>query len=215
MKKTKLMILTHGLEYVSGILTGLLLLLFLVTGKRIIYLFSLASGWIFYHTFIRLESGDVLNMLRPSFDYGSRLFRERENETKIYEKMGIRKWKKYLPTYVPGSFDISKRPIRAVIYESCKSETDHIINLVFNFGSVSFCLLTRDPAGNFWFFFLTAVAGGFIETVFIIEQRYNRPRLVKLMIRRERTEGVAVSHESADTVITYAECETAEESKIS
>ena len=63
-----------------------------------------------------------------------------------------------------------------------KSEVDHWINEVISVSTIFFSLIW----GQFWIFFITAVAAMIFDSQFIIIQRYNRPRIVKLIEREER-----------------------------
>ena len=63
-----------------------------------------------------------------------------------------------------------------------KSEVDHCINEVISVSTIFFSI----PWGQFWLFTITALAAMIFDSQFIIIQRYNRPRIVKILKRREK-----------------------------
>ena len=67
-----------------------------------------------------------------------------------------------------------------------KSETDHWINELLSLSTLLFALLW----GEFWIFALTASVAMLFDAQFIVVQRYNRPRVLRLLERkRRRAEG--------------------------
>ena len=58
-----------------------------------------------------------------------------------------------------------------------KSEVDHWINEVISLSTLLFAI----PWGEFWIFLITAIAAIIFDSQFIIIQRYNRPRIVKIL----------------------------------
>lgn len=63
----------------------------------------------------------------------------------------------------------------------CQSEVVHSIIVVLCFVPVSATLIW----GTFWVFFITSVLAAGVDSMFVIMQRYNRPRVMK-MIEREK-----------------------------
>ena len=58
-----------------------------------------------------------------------------------------------------------------------KAETDHWINVGISLTTLLFALLW----GELWIFAITAFAAIIFDGQFIVIQRYNRPRVVKLL----------------------------------
>ena len=63
-----------------------------------------------------------------------------------------------------------------------KVEVDHWINEAISVSTMFFSIMW----GQFWIFFITALAAMIFDSQFIIIQRYNRPRIVKLLERSKR-----------------------------
>ena len=64
----------------------------------------------------------------------------------------------------------------------CQSEVVHSMIAVLCFVPV----LATFIWGTFWVFFITSVLAAGVESMFVIMQRYNRPRVIK-MIEKEKS----------------------------
>jgi glycosyl-4,4'-diaponeurosporenoate acyltransferase len=119
------------------------------------------------------------------YDYKKWLFRERKWEQggRIYENLlWVKKWKPFLPDisdFLRWRFskkhlqDINLNYIHNFLNESCKSEFTHwmiiLSSFLFMFG------------GGLSAFFKILVISITLNLPYIIIQRYNRPRLIKLL----------------------------------
>lgn len=166
-------------------ITGVLGILFLLL---LACQFCFPAGWLFsllitcgtflYHFLMRLAVGHLI----PSRFTGSeRWFQQKKWEPKLYEKLNVQAWKMHMPTFDPDSFDIAKHGLNEVIGAMCKSEVVHEVIILFSF----LPMLAAFPFGAFPVFLLTSLFAAFIDTAFVILQRYNRPRLMELRDRRE------------------------------
>lgn len=93
----------------------------------------------------------------------------------------MKKWKDKVPTYNPELFSLKKHSLETVANAMAKSEIDHWINEVISLSSLLFVFVWGEP----WTFLITAVAAMLFDAQFIVVQRYNRPRLVKLIKMQE------------------------------
>lgn len=107
-----------------------------------------------------------------------------ERDGRVYEKLGIRRWKDKVPdmsrilprVMLPKRLGWGVQPERVerMIQETCIAEFVHMILFVLGFG----CVLLWDGPGG-W---MVAVVYNLLGNVpFILIQRYNRPRLQHLM----------------------------------
>ena len=107
-----------------------------------------------------------------------------ERDGRIYERLGIRRWKDKVPdmsrllpkVMLPKrlAWGVQPERIARMVQETCIAELVHIILFVLGFG----CVLIWDGPGG-W---ITAVVYNLLGNVpFILIQRYNRPRLLHLM----------------------------------
>lgn len=125
---------------------------------------------------------------RRWFNPDSTLFAEREWEDggRVYNKLHISKWKSKLPDmskYINGM--IAKRlrgsesadDIQRLIAETCVAEAAHIALMVLSLGMIA---VWQDTGGV-----ICCVCYAVGNIPYIIIQRYNRPRLVRMMKRLE------------------------------
>ena len=132
----------------------------------------------------------VIGLILPRrwFNPDNRLFAERkwENGGRVYNKLHISKWKSKLPDmsrYITSM--IAKRlqgkettdDIKKLIAETCVAEAAHIILILLSLGMI---VIWKSPGGVICC--LCYAAG---NVPYIIIQRYNRPRLVRMMKRLE------------------------------
>ncbi|MEE0060746.1 MAG: hypothetical protein UE295_07960 [Acutalibacteraceae bacterium] len=118
------------------------------------------------------------------------LFKERKFEGRFYRKIKINKWKNKLPdaeklihfqrSCLP--YNIDKSYINRFITECCIAELGHLSVGIAGFSSVFLALAfpyeIRFIAILIFLFF--SILDLFTQALFIIIQRYNRPRLIKL-----------------------------------
>ncbi|MEI8199603.1 MAG: hypothetical protein WCG21_06055 [Eubacteriales bacterium] len=133
-----------------------------------------------------------LAMDNSHFSYKSFIYRSRkwEDEGKIYQKIfKIRSWKKYLPdggALMKGGYakrhlqTLSKEGLQRFLVESCRAELSHILAILpfWVFGLFA-------PPRVILFMFIYSMA---MNLPCIITQRYNRPRIVRLLQDVERSE---------------------------
>ena len=138
--------------------------------------------------------------LENSFPYRLLPF---EKEGRIYKKININRWQnkipdmsKILPKLMPKKSleDFSKNAddIKLLITESCIAECIHGIVCIAGF----YCMKIWSGFGGV-FISLLAFA---VNLIYIIIQRYNRPRLIQLYERLKRREGCRVEEEPIDDV---------------
>ena len=69
-----------------------------------------------------------------------------------------------------------------IVVNMCHAELVHELIVVLSFTSLLFVI----PFGSFWVFFITAVLAALLDCVFVLLQRYNRPRMVRLMEKQKQ-----------------------------
>lgn len=124
------------------------------------------------------------------FDENIWLFKERSFESSFYRKIKVNKWKGKLPdaerlirfqrSYLPQNID--KAYINRFITECCIAELGHLAVGISGFFSLLFPVFFPQNlqlrVGII--FFVMSVIDLFAQSLFIIIQRYNRPRLIRL-----------------------------------
>ena len=86
-----------------------------------------------------------------------------------------------MPTYVPASFDLGRAGPEAVLRAMCAAELTHEVIIALGYLTLLMAGLCDDVGMGLWLFGGTAFAAGLFDMVFVIIQRYNRPRLRRVM----------------------------------
>lgn len=131
-----------------------------------------------YHFVMRLLVGAVVNgIMHNHADYEKKWYQICPFEEKLYKKLQVKKWKNKLPTYSEETFSVKKKSFDEIVQATCQSEITHEVIAVLSF----LPLLASLKCDSFMVFFITSVLAACFDLSFVIIQRYNRPRLVKLV----------------------------------
>lgn len=162
-----------------------LLALNLAFGGQPFLALSITAGVIFYHFAMRLAVGIAINaLMKNRANYNAWWFRERKWEKGFYGFIKVKKWKKFAPTYAPDTFSPSVKSWEEIAMATCQAEIVHEIIIALSFLPLFLII----PFGEPLVFILTSVISALIDTVFVILQRFNRPRIIKLIQRSEKNE---------------------------
>ncbi len=143
------------------------------------WLFSatISFGTTFYHFGMRLLVGALVPPLKST----SAWFRPRKWETAIYRFLRVKEWKQHLPTYDPSQFSLTENTFEQVIRNMCSAEIVHEIIII-----CSFLPLLVIPVFGAWpVFLITSVLAALFDSLFVMAQRYNRPRLERIYKKQE------------------------------
>lgn len=147
---------------------------------RAAYSAAIATGTTFYHLGMRLAVGYLIGVkYRDRLDYTKKWFRERSFERRLYEKIGVKKWKKRMPAFAPQNFQLKSRSVEEVVQATCQAEIVHEIDMALSFVPVLFSVWF----GSLGVFLLTSCLAFLFDGMFAVIQRYNRPRLLRLLKR--------------------------------
>lgn len=138
---------------------------------------AISSGTTCYHFSMRLLVGTLV----PPVKGTARWFRPRTWEAPVYRILGVKRWKKHLPTYDPHQFSLEESTLEQVIRNMCGAEVVHEIIMVCSF----LPLLSVPLLGAFEVFFITSLLAALFDSLFVIAQRYNRPRLERILKKQE------------------------------
>lgn len=174
-KKTFLMTLIS----LIGLLAAALVYRF--TGNRGAFSAAITFGTIFYHFAMRLTVGFLIDAVYHNhMDYTKKWFQEKAFEGKLYEKLKVKKWKKRLPTFTPQYFNLNSRSVEEIVQATCQAEIVHEVILPLSFVPVIFSVWF----GSLGVFLITSCISFLFDGIFVIIQRYNRPRLIRLINRK-------------------------------
>lgn len=138
----------------------------------------ITCGTMLYHFAMRLAVG---HLLPQRFTGKGKWFQQKNWEPKLYETLKVQAWKRFMPTYASGLFDLSKHSLDAIIAAMCHAELVHEVIILLSFLPLFAALLF----GDFLIFLFTSFFAASVDALFVIMQRYNRPRLMALNARRE------------------------------
>ena len=143
---------------------------------------AITFGTTAYHLLMRLAVGYIIpKVTNYNFDYRSRWFLPRQWESGFYRKINVRGWKGKIPTYAPIQFSLRENTLHRVIQNTCGAEIVHEVIMV-----LSFLPLLVIPVFGAWpVFLITSVCAALYDSIFVMAQRYNRPRLVRIYEKQE------------------------------
>ena len=173
--------------YIIAIISMLLMFvsfgIYRSSGTRVFISLGITAMTVCYHFTIRLVIGNVTDaIMRNEADWRKPWFRQRGFEEKLYRKLKVKRWKDRMPTVDKNAFALEKQPIERIIGATCQAEIVHELDIIASLAAILFAI----PFGNLWVFVVTSVLGAAFDMVFVIIQRYNRPRLLRALKRRSR-----------------------------
>ena len=141
---------------------------------------AITSGTTFYHFAMRLVVGAIVPRCVHN-PMKRRWFQEKSFEPEFYRKLRVKLWKDHMPTYDPASFSLQSNSMEQIVLNSCVSEAVHEVIVLFSFLPILFTFLW----GAFGVFLTTSVLSAAFDGCFIVMQRYNRPRLLRILAKKE------------------------------
>lgn len=164
------------------VLTVIFTLIYQSSLNTAILSIAITFGTISYHFLMRLIVGYVVNgIFHNRFNYNRKWFQEKKFEKCLYGVLRVKKWKDKMPTFAPEMLDLKLHTWEEIAGAMCQSEVVHSIIVVLCFVPILATLIW----GTFWAFFITSILSAGVESMFVIMQRYNRPRVIR-MIEKER-----------------------------
>ena len=168
---------------VSCLLTAVFAWIYIQFRLDLMETFAVTFGTIAYHFCMRLAVGGIFNSaMKNRADYTRRWFRTSKLEARIYKALHVKDWKNRMPTYNKSCFDASRHSYDEIAQAMCQSELVHETIIAFSFLPV---------IASVWFgalpvFLITSVVSACFDGMFVIMQRYNRPRVLRLIKRQNK-----------------------------
>lgn len=159
----------------------------------VVFWIGMVTFTIMYHFWVRIIMGNVLKLFKKHITYKQYFFKEKKFEKKFYDLIKVKSWKDKVLTYAPQEFDLKENPLETVANNMAKAELDHWINSLISISTISFGFISN----VFWPFIVSAIFAMAFETQFIVLQRYNRPRVVKIIEREEKNKNREKSNETS------------------
>lgn len=168
---------------ISFVITFFCVIAYITEDKDIFLTLAISFGTVAYHFIMRLAVGKTVDMIfHNKMDHNKKWFRVGESELRFYSLLRVRKWKSKMPTYDVSIFDPKIHSWDEIAGATCQSEVVHEIIMVFSFLPI---------LASVWFgalpvFIITSVLSACFDCLFVIMQRYNRPRIIKVAERQRR-----------------------------
>ena len=163
---------------IAALLTVVFSVLYGFTSMDLALTMAITFGTTAYHFSMRLAVGLAIHsLLHNRVNYRLRWFAVSDREMALYKKLGVKKWKSHMPTYDPGSFDTKKHSWDEIAQAMCQAELVHEGIVLFSFLPI----LAAIPFGSLTVFMITSIVSACFDTMFVIMQRYNRTRILKLL----------------------------------
>lgn len=144
---------------------------------------AITCGMFAYHITIRFLTPVLLKLLfHRQYDPTSGWFRQKPWEQKLYTRLKVKNWKAHVMTYDPREFSLQLHTPEEIVLNMCHAEAVHELIMVLSFTSLLFAI----PFGSFGVFLITAVLAAMLDGTFVLLQRYNRPRMVRLIEKQKQ-----------------------------
>lgn len=156
-------------------------ILYRCLGEDMYLTLAITFGTTAYHFGMRLLVGLLYNVIMNNrADYTKKWYQIRLWEQRVYQFLKVKTWKDKMPTYSPEMFSIQNHSWDEIAQAMCQAEMVHETNMVLSF----LPMIAAKWFGSFGVFLITSVCGAAFDLVFVIIQRYNRTRVVKLALRK-------------------------------
>ena len=141
---------------------------------------AITFGMIAYHMFIRYLSPVILVIVfHKKYDYKFWWFKQKKWESNLYRMIKVKQWKGKVIAYNPSEFSMKVHSLQEIVNNMCHAELVHEFIVLLSFTSLLFSI----PFESFPAFLITACIAALFDIIFVVLQRYNRPRMIKLMER--------------------------------
>lgn len=169
------------MKYIAvGTLIGAILLgiSWRISHVDIMLTLTITFGVTFYHIAIRLLIGKIVDSIfHNQMNYNHRWFQAHRFEAPFYQKLKVKQWKNKIPTYSPASFSPKEHSWEEIVQASCQAEIVHEIIIVFCFLPLALIPIFD----SIWAFLITSIISAMMDMPFVILQRYNRPRILRMI----------------------------------
>lgn len=132
-----------------------------------------------YHFSMRILMGIIITVIFRKRDFPSywKSLVPSEKEQILYKKWNVKAWKKYAITANPSQFALHSLSLKEILHNMKQAELVHICIVICSFIPLIFAI----PFGALPVFAVTSIVAACIDLKYIIIQRYNIPRVIKLV----------------------------------
>lgn len=152
---------------------------------EVLYIIAIIFLIIGFQFGVRVIVGNVVPRFKHKINVESKWFKTKSFEEKLFKKLNVKKWKNKAPVYDPEEFDFEKNTKDQLIINMCNAEIVHEVNILSGYISLIFAIFL----GYVWLFFIGAILGTGMDLIFVIIQRFNRPRMIRYLNRKNYVNG--------------------------
>ncbi|MBQ6835767.1 MAG: hypothetical protein IJO47_01800 [Clostridia bacterium] len=175
-----------NITIISFILTLLLGAIYFRTENGIILSLAITMGTTLYHFAMRLVVGFFYDkLMNNKADLGKWWYQPKGFEKRIYSRLNVKNWKSIMPSYEPELFNPQKHTWNEIAQAMCQAELVHETIILLSFVPILFAKLFDALS----VFVITSALAAAFDVIFVIMQRYNRPRVIKLAMREKAHKG--------------------------
>lgn len=173
MKKTM-----HGITGITVALTVICVCAYGFWGAPLWKTLAITAATTCYHFAMRLAVGAFFccPCCERLFCCHAKWFQVGRREKQFYRRINIKAWKKHIPTYNMDAFSVKLHTPSQIVRNMCQAELVHETIMVLSF----FPILASLWVGSATVFVCTSAIGAMIDGVFVMAQRYNRPRVMAI-----------------------------------
>lgn len=153
---------------------------------EVLYIIAIIFLIIGFQFGARVIVGNVVPRFKHKINVKSKWFKTKSFEEHFFKKLNVKKWKNKAPVYDPEEFDFEKNTKEQLIINMCNAEIVHEVNILSGYISLIFAIFL----GYVWLFLIGAILGTGMDLIFVTIQRFNRPRIVKYLNRKNNVEKV-------------------------
>lgn len=141
---------------------------------------GITFGTIAYHFVMRLIVGHIFDRsMNNHADYTKKWYQVGAREMQFYKKLKVKKWKNKMPTYDPALFSPELHTWDEIAQAMCQAELVHETIVILSFLPI----ISTAWWGSFWVFLITSICAAVLDSLFVMMQRYNRTRIMRLARR--------------------------------
>ncbi len=167
-----------GIAIGAAILTFVSAIFFSCFSWDVYLSLAITFGTITYHFSIRLLIGTLFQLfMKNRADYRKKWYHLHPWESVLYQKLRVKKWKDKMPSYDRDSFYPALHSWNEIAQAMCQSELVHEMDIVFSFLPLFFSVWF----GAFPVFLTTSIFAAAYDSLFVMMQRYNRPRILRII----------------------------------
>ncbi len=139
----------------------------------------MAAATTAYHLAVRLAVGFFVFKSIKIKNCENGWFRQKKWERTLYRLIKVHSWKDDFPSYAPEKFD-PKNGIDDAINATCQAEIAHFVLIFLSFVPLLISFSIGCTVFDIIVFAATGLIASAVDLLFLIVQRYNRPRLISV-----------------------------------